>query len=564
MIRWFQKLANAMSRTSSPDEVESRPAVFGKHPMSSHSFTRLMESTLNLIRHQIDASYQLESANEFLGDLILAKTRLRWLPGNLHVKGLLDLRQCQRFHGFQEGSLTVDGDLFVGGKFPESWTDKTLPGEWYRKFIAGTERQANFGDRLFEFLSRDSLDSTCPIKTLPNPLNVGGDLVLVRCHELAALPMQILVANSITIVGAAIQQIGRIDEVHGDLRLCGCPISELPEQLRVHGDATLDGLRLKQLPAGLRVEGNLNLVNCKDLTQLPDDLIVGGRLNIVGCPISKLSRTCQIGRGIRFKLCSIDRLDLPQKIPGTLSINACRKLKSIHGVEVVEGNMSVIDGVELIHLPEKLTINGRLVLDRCRILERLPETLEIRARQFPWEDRNASLRWISALSLVGCQNVTRLPNMKNVKGSVDLADCGVEDLTDEELEGLQVRWRGVPIEARYLFRPKKIRPEEVFGQRNAEVRRVMLERMGTQRLMQMTSSRVVDSDQDAGGLRRLIYFRISQAWGREEYHFLNCFCPSTGREYLLQVPMTVVTCHAAAAWLAGFDEPDDYQPIVET
>ncbi len=201
-----------------------------------------------------------------------------------------------------------------------------------------------------------------------------------------------------------------------------------------------------------------------------------------------------------------------------------------------------------------------------RELVDLPGDLTVRGLLFPNDGRVEFVRWRSVLSLVGCEKVTELPEMQNINGSVDLADCGVEDLSDEQLIGLEVRWRGVPIQARFLFRPKKIAPEEIFQQHNVEVRRVMLERVGTNRLMQMTNSRVIDSDHDAGGLRRLIHFRIqTQAqWVDEELRFLNCFCPSTGREYLLQVPQTVTTCHAAAAWLAGFDDSNDYRPIVET
>ena len=32
----------------------------------------------------------------------------------------------------------------------------------------------------------------------------------------------------------------------------------------------------------------------------------------------------------------------------------------------------------------------------------------------------------------------------------------------------------------------------------------------------------------------------------------------------LRVPPTVRTCRAAAAWLAGFSEPDAYRPVLET
>lgn len=41
-------------------------------------------------------------------------------------------------------------------------------------------------------------------------------------------------------------------------------------------------------------------------------------------------------------------------------------------------------------------------------------------------------------------------------------------------------------------------------------------------------------------------------------------CPSTGRRYLIRVPPNTRTCHQAAAWIAGFDDPRKYNPIIET
>jgi hypothetical protein len=45
---------------------------------------------------------------------------------------------------------------------------------------------------------------------------------------------------------------------------------------------------------------------------------------------------------------------------------------------------------------------------------------------------------------------------------------------------------------------------------------------------------------------------------------MSCHCPSTGRQYIIRVPPTTPTCRHAAAWIAGFDNPDDYQPLIET
>jgi len=40
--------------------------------------------------------------------------------------------------------------------------------------------------------------------------------------------------------------------------------------------------------------------------------------------------------------------------------------------------------------------------------------------------------------------------------------------------------------------------------------------------------------------------------------------PSTGRQSVLRVPPDMETCQQAAAWVAGFDDPKNYRPQVET
>lgn len=90
----------------------------------------------------------------------------------------------------------------------------------------------------------------------------------------------------------------------------------------------------------------------------------------------------------------------------------------------------------------------------------------------------------------------------------------------------------------------------------------MIERLGPDRLMEKGKAKILAADEDAGGPRRLVEFTL--ALHPHSPRFLNCSCPSTGREYLLGVPRNVSTCHAAAAWLAGFDNPDDYHPAIET
>jgi hypothetical protein len=79
--------------------------------------------------------------------------------------------------------------------------------------------------------------------------------------------------------------------------------------------------------------------------------------------------------------------------------------------------------------------------------------------------------------------------------------------------------------------------------------------------MKETQAEVLDNDMDPGGPRELLRVELP---GDEPLVTLSCFCPSTGRQYFLRVPPDIGSCRQAGAWIAGFDDPDEYQPLQET
>ena len=89
----------------------------------------------------------------------------------------------------------------------------------------------------------------------------------------------------------------------------------------------------------------------------------------------------------------------------------------------------------------------------------------------------------------------------------------------------------------------------------------MIERMGYLKFANEAKAVVVDQDTDPGGQRQLLQIELE---GDEPLLGLVCHCPSTGRQYFLRVTPNIKKCHAAAAWMAGFDDPEKYKPIVET
>jgi hypothetical protein len=229
---------------------------------------------------------------------------------------------------------------------------------------------------------------------------------------------------------------------------------------------------------------------------------------------------------------------------------------------------------------------GSLVLRDCTALTALPEGLDVYflditgCSQLARWPRHGALRigrllargctrlatlpaWLTSLSQLdvgGCASLTDLPPTLRVTSWIDLAHTGINWLP-AAARGAQLRWRGVPIDERIAFRPETISGAEVLDEQNAERRRVLLERMGYEAFLKQVRAHELDRDHDAGGERRLLQVPLP---GDEPLVCLAVICPSTGRQYLLRVPPIMRTCRQAAAWIAGFDNPDAYRPIAES
>ena len=129
------------------------------------------------------------------------------------------------------------------------------------------------------------------------------------------------------------------------------------------------------------------------------------------------------------------------------------------------------------------------------------------------------------------------------------------------LRSVRIHWRGVPVSDRVAFAPETITIEEILNERNLELRRVLIERVGLEWFVEHARATVIDRDTDAGGDRQLLKIPFDLA---EDVLYVQVQCPSTGKRYLLRVPPTMSTCRQAIAWTAGFDNADDYKPVVET
>ncbi len=291
--------------------------------------------------------------------------------------------------------------------------------------------------------------------------------------------------------------------VNGALKLAGArQLKKLPRGLRCF-DLDLTATALVELPEDLEVESVLTLRDCKSLRQLPRGLTVG-TLDLQGC-----TALTELPEGLDVWF---------------LNLRGCVALQG---------------------LPRSAKIrNGGLNLAGCRHVRHLP----------------AYLTRLSTLDLSDCPLITALPPKLEVGLWIDVGGSGLTGLGPPN-QGVGVRWRGVTVDHRVAFRPEELTAAEILEQKNAELRRVMIERMGVEKFMGEANAKVLDRDRDPGGPRELLRLPLKDD---EDIVCLSCICPSTARRYLLRVPPNVKTCHQAAAWIAGFDDPADYHPVIET
>lgn len=322
----------------------------------------------------------------------------------------------------------------------------------------------------------------------------------------------------------------------------GSKALRLPANLKVR---TLDltGCRgLKELPPGLQVR-HLILQGCTGLTHLPPGLHCY-ELDLRGTALTSLPADLRVEYKLNLQDCK-NLEELPAGLTaGTLILRGCTALTALpEGLDVCF--LDLQGCVRLRDWPERVRVRmGRLNVSGCTGLRALPATLQDLAQ----------------LDVSGCTGLRELPAGLRVSSWIDVAHSGITSLP-ESLRGVRLCWRGVRIDERIAFHPETITVEEILHEPNAEVRRVLLERVGFEWFVLRAGAEVLDTDRDTGGERRLLRIALP---GDEDLVCVAVFCPSTGRQYVLRVPPQMCTCRQAVAWTAGFDDAEAYQPLAET
>ncbi|MBD2523520.1 DUF6745 domain-containing protein [Nostoc sp. FACHB-133] len=163
-----------------------------------------------------------------------------------------------------------------------------------------------------------------------------------------------------------------------------------------------------------------------------------------------------------------------------------------------------------------------------------------------------------SLDISDCVNLTTLPTGLHVTYWIELAGSGITSVSAGH--GFVWRWRGVEVTDKIAFESQSLTGQDILNIENVELRRVLIERLGYETFLQQVGGLIRDRDRDAGGERQLVYIPFEDD---EPLMVLKVTCPSTGHIHILRVPPYMRSCHQAAAWIAGFNNPDDYHPAIE-
>lgn len=124
-------------------------------------------------------------------------------------------------------------------------------------------------------------------------------------------------------------------------------------------------------------------------------------------------------------------------------------------------------------------------------------------------------------------------------------------------------FRGNQMRSKWIEEPDTVTREEIFQIENLELRRSLIERLGSERFAKILEVVEIDSDTDTEGNRQvLLRSKEADEAINEYFYFAHVICPSTHREYFLTVP-PMDNVWDAVAWTFGKDK-NSYKPIIQT
>jgi hypothetical protein len=123
-------------------------------------------------------------------------------------------------------------------------------------------------------------------------------------------------------------------------------------------------------------------------------------------------------------------------------------------------------------------------------------------------------------------------------------------------------WHGTEVPTEWIEDKESVDPQLALTWENIEQRRCLAEILGWDRILELLSPRVIDTQPTPGvegGVDSLLEVELEGSAER----FLRCTC-GTKRIFAIPVPPTVSTANEAVKWTYGLDIKDNYAPEIRT
>ncbi|HEY9866726.1 MAG TPA: leucine-rich repeat domain-containing protein, partial [Candidatus Obscuribacterales bacterium] len=159
-----------------------------------------------------------------------------------------------------------------------------------------------------------------------------------------------------------------------------------------------------------------------------------------------------------------------------------------------------------------------------------------------------------------CRNsLTELPpeigQLKDLK-YIDLRDNPIQDFSalanhpNQNLEVSVFGMKGFP--RQYWAHPSQRKAEWLLTEKNSEIRRLLIEKMGYERICKELQAIELDS------WREYTLLKIDAKVDIEPIHLLKMTCPSTNHIHVLRVPPDLTSARAAISWVNWDIDPEAF------
>jgi len=148
----------------------------------------------------------------------------------------------------------------------------------------------------------------------------------------------------------------------------------------------------------------------------------------------------------------------------------------------------------------------------------------------------------------------------------------IEDFEDFKEYEVEAKWyylQGNKVPAIVIEDPDNVTMKDIQDEQNAEIRRIIIEHLGSDRFAAALDLEIIDEQELNGQKVALLRTKEADDMARSKIQFVRVECTSTGRMYHICVPMIkedreeMNDSLEAVAWTFGM-EKNEYKPTVET